>query len=190
MSGLYIEKVWSYSDEDFKGYMDWAKGLIAERTKTAGNGSILRSSNAEKRPSPSVSATIYPAGFKMEGNDGNIWEIALDSRGIHRWKKVKGEDGLEIAEDGKEMNKPLSAKEYSEFSPLTKVKERVAELIEKNAVLYCEDTNGVPDEDKLRTLSEDEGYRIDVDKMNASYSYEFYKNDNLVCVAQIEYRRM
>jgi len=28
MSGLYIEKVWGYSDEDFKDYMDWAKDLI------------------------------------------------------------------------------------------------------------------------------------------------------------------
>lgn len=28
MSGLYIEKLWGYSDEDFKDYMDWAKGLI------------------------------------------------------------------------------------------------------------------------------------------------------------------
>ena len=30
VSGLYIEKVCSYSDEDFKDYMDWAKGLISE----------------------------------------------------------------------------------------------------------------------------------------------------------------
>jgi hypothetical protein len=29
MSGLYIEKVWGYSDEDFTDYMDWVKGLIA-----------------------------------------------------------------------------------------------------------------------------------------------------------------
>lgn len=28
MSGLYIEKVWSYSDQGFRDYMDWAKGLI------------------------------------------------------------------------------------------------------------------------------------------------------------------
>lgn len=28
MSGLYIEMVWSYSDEKFKSYMDWAKQLI------------------------------------------------------------------------------------------------------------------------------------------------------------------
>jgi len=30
-SGLYIEKVWSYSDEDFKGYLDWVKSLIEEK---------------------------------------------------------------------------------------------------------------------------------------------------------------
>jgi hypothetical protein len=30
MSGLYIEKVWSYSDEAFKDYMDWARGLISK----------------------------------------------------------------------------------------------------------------------------------------------------------------
>lgn len=28
MSGLYIERVWSYSNEDFNSYMDWARGLI------------------------------------------------------------------------------------------------------------------------------------------------------------------
>ena len=28
MSGLSIEKVWGYSDEKFKDYMDWVKGLI------------------------------------------------------------------------------------------------------------------------------------------------------------------
>lgn len=33
MSGLYIEKVWSYSDEDFKDYMDWAKCLIINELK-------------------------------------------------------------------------------------------------------------------------------------------------------------
>jgi hypothetical protein len=33
MSGLYIEKVWGYSDEDFENYMIWAKGLIAMRYK-------------------------------------------------------------------------------------------------------------------------------------------------------------
>lgn len=28
MSGLYIERVWRYSDKDFKGYMDWVREMI------------------------------------------------------------------------------------------------------------------------------------------------------------------
>jgi len=31
MSGLYIEKVWSYSDEDFTDYMDWVKVVISKK---------------------------------------------------------------------------------------------------------------------------------------------------------------
>jgi hypothetical protein len=38
-----------------------------------------------------VSATIYPKGYKMVGNDGNTWVIILDSRGTHRWQKVQGD---------------------------------------------------------------------------------------------------
>lgn len=33
VSGLYIEKVWSYSDKDFNEYMDWAKSLINKNRK-------------------------------------------------------------------------------------------------------------------------------------------------------------
>lgn len=32
MSGLYIEKVWNYSDKDFSEYMQWAKDLIKSKT--------------------------------------------------------------------------------------------------------------------------------------------------------------
>lgn len=31
MSGLYIEKVWSYSDEKFKSYMNWVKSLLCQK---------------------------------------------------------------------------------------------------------------------------------------------------------------
>ena len=30
MSGLYVEMVWSFSDEDWKGYIDWIKELKKE----------------------------------------------------------------------------------------------------------------------------------------------------------------
>lgn len=33
MSGLYIEKVWNYSDIDFMEYMSWAKELIKRKHK-------------------------------------------------------------------------------------------------------------------------------------------------------------
>lgn len=32
MSGLYIEKVWNYSDKDFDEYLDWVKQLIKEKS--------------------------------------------------------------------------------------------------------------------------------------------------------------
>ena len=42
MGGLYIEFVWNYSDEDFKKYMDWARGVIStslnNTKKTQNNG--------------------------------------------------------------------------------------------------------------------------------------------------------
>jgi hypothetical protein len=51
--------------------------------------SIERSTNIELRKSPRFSATAYPKGFNMVGNDGGVWEIIIDSRGTHRWQKVK-----------------------------------------------------------------------------------------------------
>lgn len=81
-----------------------ANGGSLGSVETAARGTIMRSTDPTKRPSPSVSATIYPAGYTMMGNDGNMWVIAEDSRGIHRWKKVTHEDGTEIAEDGKDIS--------------------------------------------------------------------------------------
>jgi hypothetical protein len=49
--------------------------------------SALRSTDVSVRKSPSVSATIYPKGYRMRGNDGNMWVIIIDSRGTHRWSK-------------------------------------------------------------------------------------------------------
>jgi DNA-directed RNA polymerase len=40
------------------------------------------------RPSPSASATLYPVGKTMKGNDGNLWKIAKTKDGVKRWNKV------------------------------------------------------------------------------------------------------
>ena len=94
----YIGKdVWeTLSKEDKLNATNYlkAKGLIGYfgqeeeladfmASQYAKGGSLYRG----YRPSPSISATAYPRGFKMIGNDGNMWEISLDSRGVHRWTK-------------------------------------------------------------------------------------------------------
>lgn len=67
----------------------------------AARGTIVRSTDASVRPSPSISATIFDVGTRMTGNDGNTWEIVEDSRGVHRWKRVKMEEGgMMMAADG------------------------------------------------------------------------------------------
>lgn len=42
----------------------------------------------QNRPSPSDSATMYPVGTQMRGNDGNIWEVRASATGVQRWVKV------------------------------------------------------------------------------------------------------
>ena len=56
---------------------------------------IYRSEDVKLRKSPSISATVYPVGYKMVGNDGNMWQIARDSRGVQRWQKI-GYGGYDI----------------------------------------------------------------------------------------------
>lgn len=45
-------------------------------------------SNTTSRPSPSASATMYPVGHRMVGNDGNIWEVRANAKGVQRWQKT------------------------------------------------------------------------------------------------------
>lgn len=40
-----------------------------------------------ERPSPRESATLYDEGFEKEGQDGNMYYVALDVNNVHRWKK-------------------------------------------------------------------------------------------------------
>ena len=44
MSGLYIERVWSYDDVKFDDYLDWVKELISE-SKINTDAKISRKSN-------------------------------------------------------------------------------------------------------------------------------------------------
>ena len=57
--------------------------------------SFIRSEDVSVRKSPSVSATVYQPGTKKIGNDGNLWVIVRDSRGVQRWQKYSGNDNTE-----------------------------------------------------------------------------------------------
>jgi len=43
---------------------------------------------ASNRPSPTDSATAYPVGTILPGNDGRYWEVKANSAGIQRWVPV------------------------------------------------------------------------------------------------------
>jgi len=42
------------------------------------------------RPSPSQSATLYPPGTKMTGNNGGQWVVTQNSNGVKRWVSAAG----------------------------------------------------------------------------------------------------
>lgn len=48
-----------------------------------------RSIEADDRPSPSWSATIYDLGTVRTGNDGEKWTIVENKNGVRRWQRLK-----------------------------------------------------------------------------------------------------
>ncbi len=68
---------------------NWGQQQVALMTSRLRSRDVSRSTDASKRPSPSISATVYPEGYQMTGNDGNMWIIGVDNRDIHRWKKMR-----------------------------------------------------------------------------------------------------
>lgn len=48
------------------------------------------------RPSPTESATWYEQSTYKKGNDGNWWQIRIDSKGVHKWVRVPGDGYTEV----------------------------------------------------------------------------------------------
>jgi len=44
--------------------------------------------NRGMRPSPKESATLYPVGYRKQGQDGNMYVIVMASNGVKRWSKT------------------------------------------------------------------------------------------------------
>lgn len=108
--------------------------------------SIERSTDPGVRPSPSVSATVYPRGYRARGNDGRMWEIIVDSRGTHRWKKLssfgpqKGSDtsGYQPSQSEKQGPSDIEIKTKKQIDGIEMIieddpssKEEMTEILEK-----------------------------------------------------------
>lgn len=63
-------------------------GKASSRKKKSKEGSRKSSRVKGDRPSPSQSATKYKIGTNKKGNDNNMWIIAVNKNGTHRWKKL------------------------------------------------------------------------------------------------------
>ena len=50
-------------------------------------GSFIKISK-KNRPSPTESATLFDIGIKKKGNDGNMWIIKQNKKGVKKWTKI------------------------------------------------------------------------------------------------------
>jgi hypothetical protein len=86
------------------------------------NKNITRSEDVAVRKSPSVSATAYPKGYRMRGNDGNMWVIIVDNRGVHRWQKERTETTELVVREKRPKSKSVASKKVYEDDYLDKIK--------------------------------------------------------------------
>lgn len=67
--------------------------------KTIITAAIMPTNDKKERPSPTESATSFDEGTRRMGNDGNMYVVATDKNGKHRWAKYKGDDTTETQVD-------------------------------------------------------------------------------------------
>jgi hypothetical protein len=58
------------------------------RSLSKARRSKILSHKRSGRPSPNVSATLYPIGHIKKGKDGNHWKIKKTRNGVKRWVRV------------------------------------------------------------------------------------------------------
>ena len=93
-------------------------GKVTDKTKKKGGA---RKTLRLDRKGPSESATLFPKGTKRVGNDGNMWIITVNKKGVHRWSKdndkvsVKGKKYLIHDNGGRPFLVIISTKDVSIF---------------------------------------------------------------------------
>lgn len=166
---------------------------------------IYRSDDVKLRKSPSISATVYPVGYKMVGNDGNMWQIARDSRGVQRWQKI-GFGGYDIPavktvkKEPKSKIEDLQDKEdremdefYSKLVPVEPKEDGIVTIKTKKAVsamkMLVEDDPSMAEE--IQTIVQDklQSLRIfddDPDVLKAISIYEDFLKESFAYGGKIK----
>jgi len=79
------------------GFTDDIKAVIGCPKEKLASGASVRHSPSRKGPTDS--ATWHEEGFRMIGNDGNLWEVRLASNGVKRWVRLmEGGGGVDDGE--------------------------------------------------------------------------------------------
>lgn len=154
---------------------------------------IYRSEDVKLRKSPSISATVYPVGYKMIGNDGNMWQIARDSRGVQRWQKI-GFGGYDMPEQTPKKAKAPKPQVVEEKNIIELPKEDgIVTIKTKKAVaamkMLVEDDPNMAEE--IQTIVQDklQSLRIfddDPDVLKAISIYEDFLKASLAYGGKIE----
>ncbi len=71
--------------ENKNGVHRWQKSAASK--KVTGNSKEQSKEKMSSRPSPSASATSFSVGTHRKGNDGNMYTVAENKNGVHRWQK-------------------------------------------------------------------------------------------------------
>lgn len=65
----------------------YASGRVGRKLNKR-RAAVKRSHKRAGRPSPNISATLFPVGHVEKGADGFLWKIRQTSNGVKRWVKA------------------------------------------------------------------------------------------------------
>ena len=90
----------SYNQEDIDHNKKCEKDMIKDNSRVLDKSAIETTkqlypklvktikSKKKGRKGPEESATEFKVGTIKKGNDGNMWKIVVNKRGIQRWQKI------------------------------------------------------------------------------------------------------
>lgn len=82
------------------------------------------------RPSPSVSATLFPVGRVETGNDGRSWKVVVNRHGVRRWSPEREKESKVKTQPRRSEKKlvELSALDFYDIPRLRYSSKTVADL--------------------------------------------------------------